>query len=285
VGSGKDQITGTFTVSGTSLLLSYMVGGGDRIAIQQDGTLVQGRQIWVKQPMSTNGGERLTNKDIIGMVSLGLSDELVIEKIRTAGNAAFDTSLEGLKGLKVANVSDPVIKQMMEHAVSASSIAPLAAKVDQPEVLAGMPAKQGVYYKNPNGQWVALENLTASGRESGGHFTAVKGKKIYRGAEAPVHLSERTPLFFVRLGSFAESTRDWDIVQLEKKEDHRELALGTAGFFRKSTSGIGDKEIRSVVVAQVTDDVVSIKPATDLANGEYVVAYKGILFYDFGIAQ
>ena len=282
LGSGKDQITGTFTASGTTLILSYTVGGSDKIAVQ-DGGLVWGREHWVKQVVAASGDQSLTNKDIIGMVSLGLSDELVIEKIRTTRNAAFDTSLEGLKGLKAANVSDPVIKQMMGQAVTTSSVPP-AAKVEEPKVLEGMPATDGVYYKTSDGKWVALEILHSSGHESSGHFITVKAKRVYRGAEAPVRMSERTPLFFARFGN-AESTRDWDIVQLEKKQDHRELEIGSAGVFKHPKSGITDQELQSVVVAHVTDDVFSIKPATDLSNGEYVVAYKELIFYDFGISQ
>src|SRR5690242_6711741 len=46
--------------------------------------------------------KRLTNQDILSMVELGLSEDVIIAKIRSvsaagAGNASFDTSVEGLK--------------------------------------------------------------------------------------------------------------------------------------------------------------------------------------------
>lgn len=60
-----------------------------------------------------NQQKPLTNEDITQMVSLGLSDEVIIEKLQVAGVTSFDTSVEGLKILKAANVSDAVLKFMI----------------------------------------------------------------------------------------------------------------------------------------------------------------------------
>src|SRR5580698_1582260 len=60
--------------------------------------------------------KRITNKDIIDMAGLGLSDDLIISKIRSAaagGTLQFDTSVDGLKELKAAKVSDDVIKVLL----------------------------------------------------------------------------------------------------------------------------------------------------------------------------
>ena len=46
------------------------------------------------------------------MVGIGFSDEIIINKIRTS-LTDFDTSIEGLKDLKAANVPDAVLKVMM----------------------------------------------------------------------------------------------------------------------------------------------------------------------------
>jgi hypothetical protein len=57
--------------------------------------------------------KRLTNQDIIEMTALGLSDDVIIAKIRSVAGSEglkFDTSVEGLKSLKTAKVSDAVIK-------------------------------------------------------------------------------------------------------------------------------------------------------------------------------
>jgi hypothetical protein len=55
----------------------------------------------------------LSNDDVIKMVSLGLSDEVIIERIRVATTTTFDISIEGLKTLKAAKVSDAVLKAVI----------------------------------------------------------------------------------------------------------------------------------------------------------------------------
>jgi S1-C subfamily serine protease len=55
----------------------------------------------------------LSNEDVIAMVSLGLSDDVIIEKIRSAPATNFDTGLDGLKVLKASKVSDAVLKGMI----------------------------------------------------------------------------------------------------------------------------------------------------------------------------
>lgn len=52
--------------------------------------------------------KKMTNEDITAMVSLGLTDEVIIDKIRAAGVTDFDTSVVGLTALKQAKVSDAV---------------------------------------------------------------------------------------------------------------------------------------------------------------------------------
>src|SRR6266852_15202 len=55
----------------------------------------------------------MSNQDVIEMVSLGLSDDVVIDKIHSATTADFDTSIDALKALKAAKVSDAVIRAMI----------------------------------------------------------------------------------------------------------------------------------------------------------------------------
>ena len=63
----------------------------------------------------------LSNDDVIQMVNLGLSDDVIIEKVRSAGSTNFDTSVDGLKALKAAKVSDAVLRAMINpHGTSPS---------------------------------------------------------------------------------------------------------------------------------------------------------------------
>jgi hypothetical protein len=64
----------------------------------------------------------LSNDDIIQMVSLGLGDGVIIEKIRATTTTTFDTSIDGLKTLKAANVSDAVLQAMINPRGSSARI-------------------------------------------------------------------------------------------------------------------------------------------------------------------
>jgi hypothetical protein len=56
---------------------------------------------------------RLTNRDIVELVSLGFSDGVILDKIQSTQAVDFDTSIQELKNLKQANVSDAVIRAMI----------------------------------------------------------------------------------------------------------------------------------------------------------------------------
>src|SRR5258708_150033 len=56
---------------------------------------------------------KLTNQDVLDMASLGLGDNVILEKIRTAPETDFVTDMESLKALKAAHVSDQVIRLMI----------------------------------------------------------------------------------------------------------------------------------------------------------------------------
>jgi PAN domain. len=66
--------------------------------------------------------EVLTNAEIIELTKLGLSDITIIEKIRQS-ERQFNTSMEGLRQLKAAQVNDIVIREMINPQSSLPSSA------------------------------------------------------------------------------------------------------------------------------------------------------------------
>ena len=72
--------------------------------------------------------KKLTNQDILDMVSLGLGDDVIMEKIKSAPETDFATDLESLKALKAAHVSDPVIQAMINPKAAAAAPAKLILK-------------------------------------------------------------------------------------------------------------------------------------------------------------
>jgi len=73
----------------------------------------------------------LSNNDVIEMVTLGLSDDVIIEKVRSAAETSFDTGIEGLKSLKQARVNDAVIKAMINPHAPAPDAARSGRVVDE----------------------------------------------------------------------------------------------------------------------------------------------------------
>ncbi|MGA8617523.1 MAG: hypothetical protein WB660_03250 [Candidatus Sulfotelmatobacter sp.] len=86
---------------------------------------------------------RTTNQDVIDMVSLGLSDDVIIDKIGAIDASDFDTSVAGLKTLKLGKVSDAVIRVMINPHGNTKLGSPAAVSPRSSNT--GMPDEAGVY--------------------------------------------------------------------------------------------------------------------------------------------
>jgi len=127
---------------------------------------------WAQDP---EPAKRLTNQEIIGMVKMGLSSDVIIAKIRSVNGAdavKFDTSVEGLKALKDAGVPDDVIKTMINPAIPPAPVVTAATAVTLDPNLP--PPEIGVYWKDgPTFVFIqgqAISNAKAGGR-AGAYFT------------------------------------------------------------------------------------------------------------------
>jgi hypothetical protein len=67
---------------------------------------------------------KMTNNEVIQLVSAGLSDQVVATSIRQASNKDFDLTPTGLIALKKAGVSDAVIAAMQESGTAAHAAPP-----------------------------------------------------------------------------------------------------------------------------------------------------------------
>ncbi len=84
--------------------------------------------------------ETLTNASVIELAKLGLSEAVIIEKIRQSPQR-FDTSVEGLKQLKGAGLSDALIAFMLNPQAAAPVVAPVATVAPAPVVAPVVTAK------------------------------------------------------------------------------------------------------------------------------------------------
>lgn len=196
---------------------------------------------------------RLTNQDVISMVQMGLSEDVIITKIRGVGAAdpgslSFDTSIDGLKALKDAKVPDSVIKVMISPGAPAPTVVAAAAPVTIDPNLP--PPEVGVYWKNGANfvliQGRALTNIKAGGR-AGSFFTDGLRNQHWDGfIDGPTSqnlVKERRPIFYVYVPDGADSS-DYVLVKLNKKGDRREFQVGSFGGISGGKSGVKkDKEL------------------------------------------
>jgi PDZ domain len=184
---------------------------------------------------------RMSNQDVIDMVSLGLSDDLIIDKIRATAESDFDTSLAGLKTLKIGKVSDSVIRAMIHaainppvnNAVSGNSSAS-SRTVDN----TGLPREAGVY-ATVNGARVEIEPEVVNWQTGGvAKSNATLGfvKKDVNGkvmkANSPIHLN--TPVEFFIKTLEGTSATEYQLLRLHEKSDRREFRSVTGGVLHQS---------------------------------------------------
>lgn len=223
---------------------------------------------------------RLTNQDIIDMVGLGLSDDVIITKIHNAPrpeDLAFDTSVEGLKALKAGKVSDGVIKVMINPApppptpIAATPGAP-AAPTSDPNF---PPPEVGVYWKD-GFTFVRVESEVVSqakvGGRAGSMFTyglrSEHWDAYVNGPTSKNRVKERHPMFYFYVPEGA-SGADFILIKLEKKGNRREFQIGSFGGITGGKSGVKrDKEV-PFKAEHVAIRTYRVTLDDDLKPGEY----------------
>lgn len=224
---------------------------------------------------------RLSNQDIIDMVGLGLSDEVIITKIHSASkpeDLAFDTSTEGLKALKAAKVSDAVIKVMINPAPSAAA-APAAATPATAAAVANdpnlPPQEVGVYWKDGY-TFIRVEGEMVSqakvGGRAGSMFTYGMRSEHWdayvNGPTSKNRVKDRRPLFYLYVPD-GDSAADFVLIKLEKKGNRREFQVGSFGGVTGGKSGVKrDKEV-AFKAEHVAVRTYRLTLDDDLKPGEY----------------
>jgi hypothetical protein len=196
--------------------------------------------------------KRITNKDVVDMTAAGLSDDIIITKIRGAaagGTLQFDTSVDALKELKAAKVSDEVIKVMINPTPPAAPVVVAATTpmTNDPNL---PPPEVGVYWKNAN-SFVRIEGQAISqtkvGGKAGSMFTYGMRNEHWdaylNGPQSKNVIQDRLPVFYIYVPDGASSS-DFVLISLEKKGDRREFQIGSFGGLTGGKSGVKrDKEV------------------------------------------
>lgn len=223
--------------------------------------------------------KRLTNQDIIAMTQIGLSEDVIIAKIRSASAAgadaiAFDTSVDALKALKAANVSDAVIKVMINPAappptIIAASSTPITIDPNLPPPEVGVYWKDGPTFVLIPGQ--AVTNAKVGGR-AGSIFTdGLRNQHWDATLDGPTshnRVKDRRAVFYIYVPEGASSS-DYALIKLNQKSDRREFQIGSFGGVSGGKSGVKkDKEIE-IKAEHVGIRTYKITLEEDLKPGEY----------------
>jgi hypothetical protein len=178
--------------------------------------------------------KHVTTDDVIGMAAAGLSDDLIIARLRKE-DRAFDLSPDDMIRLKKAKIGDTVLKVMMDPK---AEVSPSAPQTPQPvviprPVIAGLPNynpsgatpspgtntsgdlndplvphDSGIYLytKDRDGkpQMIVLERASYQGAKTGGMLASAmtyglkktKTKAVIPGARASIRVSDVAPVFY-----------------------------------------------------------------------------------------
>ena len=198
----------------------------------------------------------LTNDSVISMKKAGLSDSLILAKIRSSATK-FDTSTKGLVALKNAGLSDQIIEAMVSHSGTAAAPQPAA-----PATAAATPgaARQGIAYLT-GGKAVDLVVATGSIEFSTGFFDS-KSELVLRGRKAPYRIADKKPVFYSTW-----SANDAPLVRLKPGSDHDDRNL-------KISSGSYAPFGGSIKYGVRSEDKVDMEAADRDARGLYKLIPK-----------
>jgi len=242
--------------------------------------------------------QRMTNKDVIQLVGLGLGDDIVIEKIQTAGATDFDTSVDGLKALKAAKVSDAVIRVMLNpHSVANASSAPVqpAATATAAPMATGIPDDVGVYI-NLKGKITEVEPEIV-GWQTGGKLKSMATMGLDKGhvngkvMNQKSQLQVANPLEFVIKTPEGTSVTEYQLLRLDEHDNRREFRAMTGGVIH--ASGGAERNAVPFNPDKIASRVWRVK-LDGLQKGEYGFLPPGLnsasisssgKIYSFGVTE
>lgn len=224
----------------------------------------------------TNGfaaqsGEEITNNRVIEMTKIGLDDEIIIAKIKT-GHPKFQLADEDLVALKKGGVSGKVIAAMLDASVLSTAVVKIDGKACELHTLGQ--AKVGG----------RLGNVFTGGIKS------VKQKAYIPGEHSSVVVS-LNPKIEIELPP-NDTIDNYIVVKMDKKDDRRELEVGSAGGIVGAKSGIRAESIIKSSQENIGGRRYKITSDERLKKGEYILyvvgsidAIKGIYGrgYDFTV--
>jgi hypothetical protein len=266
-----------------------------------------------KRPPAAKPAAGLTVGDVIKLVQGGVSEDLVVSVV---------LSPQQILQLKKANVSDNIIRVMLDPAAApaptasppeaqpAPSILPPVPAADPPAMAPAVPAgapvspaaaatpeEPGVYWLKQGGELVRLEGKAVSNVRTGSRLASsvtlgIKRSRInaqLRGPRAESRLREPKPQFYFYLPEEA-SIGDYLLVRLAQREDVRQIEIGQRTLW-KTQAGVDHRKEEEFTYQRVKPRLYLVTPNRPLDPGEYgFFVAAGVetkkpsgRIYDFGV--
>lgn len=240
--------------------------------------------------ISVAAQELLTNEAVMAMKKAGLSDAVILAKIRSS-QSKFDVSTQSLVALKQAGLSDQIIEAMVGHAGPAGAVGvPPATAAVAPSATGGLPPRREAIFHVRGDQYIELGAAIAS-LETNHAFFSSDSEIVLKGRKASYRTTERQPVFFSMWPS-----NEAPLVRLKPGDDHddRNLKVGSGSFMPFGGTvkmGVRSKDTIDVEAEKDPRGFYRIKPRTPLEPGEYgfilthglAAGGAGGKVYDFGV--
>lgn len=219
--------------------------------------------------------KRLNNNDVIEMVSMGLTDEVIIEKIRSSQEPQFDTSMDAMKALKAAKVSPDVMRAMINPHPTISAAPPATSGTTPARDPHLPPEEVGVYWYDGS-RFLFLEGQTVSNAKVGGraaHYfsygiASKKWNAQIPGAESKNRVKDAEPIFYFYAPENS-GPADLVLVKLDKKSDHRQWEVGTIGGWGGGKAGTKESSKHGFDYERIAPRTYKLTLVKGLDAGEY----------------
>ncbi len=234
--------------------------------------------------------EVLTNQSVVEMVKAGLSERVIIAKIRTSPTN-FDTQTDALIALKKSGVPEKVIEAIMSPSPAAAAPPPPSAPAGSVAMAPPSPASAAqsrpTVYQIVAGKEVELLAAGSEVQRNRAPYSR-STEVVIPGNKAKYRTAERQPIFVI-----TAAPSEIPLVRLDPGKSDRNLKVGSGSRVpyggSTSTRGIRGEDMVDVDVERDSRGFYRIKPKAPLAPGEYgFVATRGgspmgSTIYDFGV--
>jgi hypothetical protein len=238
-------------------------------------------------------GESLTLQDVVKLSKAGISEDVIITKIRKNGKA-FDLSPDEIVELKKTGIGNSVINYLLDpsqpYAPAPVLPAPSPSRADGPAAAPSPPSPPAKHYpadayasrvpsepglyRFPGEAPVKVDIKILLGTKEGAGLGAVlmkKGKMIAYlvGPAAKTRITEPAPVFYMRLPE-GKAIEEIVLLAFDCKSGRREIEMGP----KQELKAEAMRQFDSLEVGQGLFKVTAAK----LAKGEY-------LFFQLGSAE